>query len=315
MLDEIINWLAYGSLFFGVVAAYLQINKLWQRKHLPDVAESISISGVMVESIPLLFFGIYFIKEGELIGIIDSIIWLICAGFFVMMGSGLWVRGQRDKGFWSLALGSVRRERKEISALAKQMIYPSAAPELIAVLTKMAVVDGELSTHEVALIQPFVTEWGLEVDWDQLQPAADKSSSSRIIEVQGAVDSYLAKSPPHSQAAQLKELLTLLINADDSVASEEQTAFAEVSGLIDQYLAEEDELQPGFEVLIAPQNPEQEAAVMHLLKNVSTRSDAGGKGFSVGSYFSQDYAELVCLEYRELGFFTVVMERETAQSL
>jgi hypothetical protein len=38
MLEQIVNWLAYGSLGIGAIAAYLHLNKIWPRKHIPEVA-------------------------------------------------------------------------------------------------------------------------------------------------------------------------------------------------------------------------------------------------------------------------------------
>lgn len=40
--------MAYGSLGFTVVAAYLKINKIWTRKHNAEVADSISIVGNVI---------------------------------------------------------------------------------------------------------------------------------------------------------------------------------------------------------------------------------------------------------------------------
>ena len=115
MLESIINTLAYGSLLFAAAAAYLQLNKLWARKHVAEVAESISIPGILVESIPLFFFGLYFLFKGELLGIIDSIIWLTSAILVTMIGAGFWVKGQRRMGFWRLMINSMSRERAEIT--------------------------------------------------------------------------------------------------------------------------------------------------------------------------------------------------------
>jgi hypothetical protein len=72
LLEKIINLLAYGSLLFAAAAAYLQLNKLWTRKHLAEVAESISIPGILVESIPLFFFGLYFLFKGELLDVLQK---------------------------------------------------------------------------------------------------------------------------------------------------------------------------------------------------------------------------------------------------
>lgn len=79
MLDTIINALAYGSLLFAATAAYLQLNKLWSRKHIEEVADSVSIPGILVESIPVFFFGLHCINKGEIPRTIDSLIRLISA--------------------------------------------------------------------------------------------------------------------------------------------------------------------------------------------------------------------------------------------
>ena len=62
MLEQLVNWLAYGSLLVGATAAYLHLNKLWSRKHIQEVADSISISGTLLEAVPILIFGFYFLN-------------------------------------------------------------------------------------------------------------------------------------------------------------------------------------------------------------------------------------------------------------
>ena len=307
MLETIINTLAYGSLFFAASAAYLQLNKLWARKHLSEVAESISIPGILVESIPLFFFGVYFLFKGELLGIIDSVIWLISAVLVTMIGSGFWVKGQRRKGFWKLVKGSISRERSELTVMAREFMNPSSAPQLINVLTSMAAVDGNVDPREAELIQPFADEWNLSIDWDAIPVAT--SSNSRIVETQETLMTYLDTTPPHTQVAHLLEVLQLLINADEDCSSEEQLAFAEISGQIRQYLSA-DPVKEAFSVVIAPQDEQQDEAIRLMLKNVEVHAYAGGKGYTVGSFFSRDYAEIICAEYRSLGFFTVVMQEQ-----
>ena len=107
MLDEVINYLAYASLLMGAISAYLYLNKLWSRKHLPEVASSISIPGTILEVIPTLIFGIYYFVNMELVGILNSTIWTISALGFIFVGSGFWVQGQRRAGFWRLAWRSI----------------------------------------------------------------------------------------------------------------------------------------------------------------------------------------------------------------
>ena len=88
---------------------------------------------------------------------------------------------------------------------------------------------------------------------------------------------------------------------------EEQTAFDEISGSISQYVDDET-ITKGFTVVIAPQDDQQDEAIRLMLANVESHTYAGGKGYTIGSYFSRNYAEIICTEYRVLGFFTVVMD-------
>jgi hypothetical protein len=305
LLETIVNTLAYGSLLFAIAAAYLQLNKLWSRKHLPEVAASISIPGILVESVPLFFFGIYFLYKGELLGIIDSVIWLIFAVAITMIGSGFWVKGMRKKGFWHLVMSSMASERAEIATIATALVSPSSAPLLIKVLTRMAAVDGDIGQREVELIQPFADEWNLEIDWDTIP--VDASENVRIVATQQAVNEYLVTSPGNSQVAQLLDVLQLLIDADEIRSSEEQLAFDEISGQINQYLSD-DPVRESFTVVIAPQDDKQDEAIRLMLKDAQVHDFAGGKGYIVGSYFSHNYAEIICAEYRSLGFFTVVLD-------
>jgi tellurite resistance protein len=305
LLETVITALAYTSLLFAAVSVYLQLNKLWSRKHIEDVADSVSIPGVLVEAIPLLFFGLYFLQKGELLGIIDSVVWLFAAMMVVMIGSGFWVKGKRKKGFWQLVRDSVSKERAEITTLARQAVHPAAASKLLDVLTTMAAVDGVIDARERSVIEPFASDWNLTVDW------FDRESSgplkNRIIRVQEAVANYLVTTPPKSQAGHLLDILRAIIEADDEISEDEQTAFDEVSGALSQYLSEH-EIEAAYQVLIAPQDTAQDEAIETMLSGVESHRYAGGKGYTVGHYFSRAYADVVCGEYRAMGFFTVVVE-------
>ncbi len=306
MPDSLITALAQLSLLFAATAAYLQINKLWQRKHLPAVAESISLSAILVKLVPLSFFGFYFLSKGEIIGIVDSSIWLVTGIVIAMIGAGFWVPGKRSRGFWRLAMSSLRKERSELSHLARQVLHPSASRQLLDVLTAMALVDGELDPREQRLIQPFVDEWGLELDWSQLITQQQESRSARLVRVRQALTRYLEASPSKAQVGHLGDVLKMLIDADATRSDEESLAFDEVSGMLASYLADGDS-GTTYAVVIAPQDQAQDEAIGLLLKDVNPREYAGGRGYPVGRFHSTRYAEFICSQYRAMGFFTVVI--------
>jgi uncharacterized tellurite resistance protein B-like protein len=305
MLESIVNYLAYGSLVFAVVSAYLQTNKLWQRKHIPEVADSISIPGIAVEAIPLFFFGIYFLVKGEVVGIIDSAIWLTTTIIFILIGSGAWVRGKRGAGFWSRVGSAVASERKEMGALAKALIQPSAREQLVELLQSLAEVDGEVSERETELIHQFASDWGLSISLEQAQPSSNLSA--RLLKVSRSLRKYLQTSPPSQQVAHIEELMQILVNADGTCHEDEKIALEELQGLIASYLSDETST-PDYHVLVAPQSQEQIESLTVLMDESAQHDGAGGRGFTVGMFHSRSYAETICQEYRRLGYFTVITD-------
>ncbi len=305
MLETIVSYLAYASLGFALVSAYLQTNKIWQRKHIPEVADSISIPGIAVESIPLVFFGAYFLVKGEIVGLIDSVIWLTTTCILVLIGSGTWVRGRRGKGFWRRVRSSVASEKQEMGALAKALFRPSGRRQLLDLLQALAEVDGEVSEREVELIRHFSDEWGMSFAPRESRP--ESALSSRLIKVSRALRAYLQTSPPSQQVIHIEELLHLLVDADGRSDDSEVTAMEEVKGLIAQYLSEDETVAP-FHVLVAPQSQDQIQSLSMLIDESALHTGAGGQGFTVGLFHSRRYAEAICNEYRRLGYFTVITD-------
>ena len=168
-MDSTLAVMAPVSVLFAITAAYLQVNKLWQRKHLLEVAESISLAGILVKLFPLTFSAVYFLSKGDFFGILDSTIWLTAAIVIALIGSGFWVPERRGTNIWQLARNSLHRERGEVTVMARELINPESSRELIDVLTSMAIVDGELDNREIDLIDPFVEDWGVVVDWESLR--------------------------------------------------------------------------------------------------------------------------------------------------
>ena len=99
--------------------------------------------------------------------------------------------------------------------------------------------------------------------------------------------------------------------ADEEVADEEHVAFGEASRVLQHYLQASDQ-EPTYQVLIAPQDVAQEEAVELMLAGIEPHDYAGGKGYTVGHFYSRAYADVMCQEYRAIGFFTVVVDESLA---
>ena len=87
MFKAFISAMAYASLGFSFAAAYLKVNKIWKRKHISEVANSVSIVGNVLDIIPLTFFALNFMFAAQWQGLIDSVLWIVAGFVTVMIGA------------------------------------------------------------------------------------------------------------------------------------------------------------------------------------------------------------------------------------
>ena len=302
--ESYIGIVAYASLGFTVAAAYLKINKIWKRKHSAEVADSVSIVGNVVYIIPLSFFALNYVFMAHWQGLIDSMIWITSGIIYVLIGSRLWVQSHRHKTFWTRLKEVLKLERSEVGDLAKSFFSPSGGDIILEILAHFAYIDRKLTAREQEFIQYFVDTWHMKFDWKEHRKLAVDEQPVSFIKTRDEVERYLQTSPPLKQVAQLIDVLHVLVKIDDSVSAQEELILQEVDGLLLNYVTDSDE-RARFAVVIAPQNDEQDTAIAALLPDVEKTEVAGGSGYMVGSYYSQDYADVICNQYRALGFFTI----------
>jgi uncharacterized tellurite resistance protein B-like protein len=293
----------------GTASAYLTVNKLWSRKHIPDVAASISIPGTILELIPTFIFGLYYFVNAERVGFIDSIIWVVVATFTILIGSGFWVQGQRGAGILNLVWRSVRSEREELGNLAQSLLHPGSSRPLVELLQRLAEVDGEVSEKEIALITEVAEKMNVKLS---IAPrTVTDARTKRLLRARDALQRYLMTSPPLKIVEKLQYLMHQLNIADGHEHEDEKHAFDELNGAILSYLDGSVEM-PVFRVLIAPQSEDQISRIVDLLADAKLHGDAGGRGITAGEFHTREYADTVCNEFRDLGFFCVVTDEVAA---
>ena len=301
-LESVVRFLVAIGVVIAAVSNYLIINKLWKRKHLKDVAESVSISAALLglfTAIPLLIQGAVYDRTPmpalkTAIGIVTGIV-------FVMIGSGMWVRGNRETPFRQLLLRALRLEKKESGDLIKAIGRPKGASKILDILELMAKLDRHVHESEIALLNQFASDW--KIDRPNLT-AGRVLEDSTLLEVRKAVEDYLALQPPHEQAAHLLDVLNLFVKADDDVSHEERVVIEEVNGQIQTYVGGDTVDRQTYEVVIVPQSAQQFEAVEAIIPGAAVSERRGGKVISVGTFYSHDYAEAVCQKYIALGLFT-----------
>lgn len=306
-----IGVMAFLSLGFSAAAAYLKLNKVWKRKHHAEVANSVSIMGNVIDLIPLTFFALNYMIVMQWQGFIDSVIWIVAGAVSILIGSGFWVPENRKKSLWTEFKEALKLEKSEVGHLASSFFRPSSADIVLDILAHFALVDRELEEREKALIESFADAWHVDIDWDAHQSLADLDQPVSLVRTRDTVVRYLKTSPPSEQVVQLIDVLESLVNVDDKVSESEALILQEVNGLLANYVEKGDE-PATYTVVIAPQNEEHDVAISTLLPNARKIPVAGGSGYVVGSYHSQDYADMICDQYRALGFFTVDMPVQPA---
>jgi len=311
LFKSYISIMAYASLGFSFAAAYLKINKIWQRKHIEEVASSVSIMGNVFDIIPLTIFSLNFLLAAQWQGLIDSMLWIFAGMISVLIGSGLWVQSNRGKSFWTRLKESLKLEKSEVGHLATTFFRPSAAKLILDILARFAYIDQDLAAREQELIQSFANTWHLDINWEEHRKLADLDQPVGLVKTRDNVARYLNTSPPAEQVAQLIDVLHALVKIDENVSDQEELILDEVHKFMLGYIDNTD-VRANYTVVIAPQNRNQDAAIAALLPDVQKVEIAGGLGYRVGSFYSQDYADVICDQYRALGFFTIDLMGDAA---
>lgn len=303
-----IEFLVAIGLVIALVSNYLIINKLWKRRNVREVAESVSIAAALLglfNTIPFLF--LFLFVNHSPAGTLKTLIGIVTGVVFVLIGTGLFVPELRERGFRSLFMRALNLERKESTDLIRQFVQPKGAEHILRLLHQLASVDGQIDEREYQMIRAFAKEWRLA------EPAAEGGDAQAdLITLRKSLEDYLAVRPPAKQVGQLRDVLQVLAESDTRVTWQESVALEEADGMLRQFIAGEDAGMLLHEVLIVPQSDRQIEAVRTLLPGRDEKMLRGGRVFSVGHYFSPRYAEFVCQKYIALGLFSTVTPVEQA---
>ncbi len=306
-LRAVVDFFASISLIISLVTLYLSWNKTWGVKHERAVAESVSLSANLIYLIPSLFATLNEVWSGVTWQTgVEYVMGYAEIVFFMLIGLGWWVTGERQKGFWRLLKENLRTERQRLGDLAKSLIRPTNAGNILDLLTHLALIDETLESKEKQFIQAFAEAWAIELDWAAMAQRPRPAGPAKYTHLRRAVADYLATTPPPEQALQLADVLNKLVNADAQIAEAETLIVSELTGLLERYAGADG--QTVYEVHLVPLNREQADAMTLAFPQMDQRALHGGEVFVAGAYFSRPYAELIRRQYVALNFYTAVVE-------
>jgi hypothetical protein len=313
LFEKIIDFFLWISIGMSILQLYLRANKIWKRKWDKEVAESQSIFGLSLLLLNCSIWIISYIIKQDYESIIDTSIIMIEASIFLLIGTGLWVKGQKRLGLWNLIKQSLRLERKEANYLIKRFFKPQNAEVIISILHQLAMIDEELDSKEKELITAFAKEWNIDYSTEKLNKERLKGTENNYIRLRNSLIDYLDREPPVEQVAQLKDMMTELINADDKITEEEELITSELMGIIETYLKKDENIKI-YHVIIVPQKQEDEETIKQLLPDSVKVQAAGGVAYSIGSFYSYNYADMICKQFRKKKLFTIVHSFEEEEN-
>jgi len=303
LLNKIIAALVASALLFSVFQFYLKLNKVWKRRGISEVAESISIVASLlgfVTLVPFLLNSILISQDYP--SAIKYILGLILATVFTLISMGYFVAENRDKNFFRILINALSAEKDESTDLLSAMLRPHGANKIIEILTQLAAIDDDVAKEEIDLINEFAERWGISIPELKI---GKPEKVTNLLELKDLVQSYLDEKPDVEVAQNLVDLINMMAEADDEVTEEEAMAVGEFTGMIAHYVSQEEGGSvDAYEVAIVPQNDEQSESVKELLMTKNSVKKRGGEIFIVGTFYSEDYASAVCDKYISLGLYT-----------
>ncbi|MEO9853012.1 MAG: hypothetical protein ABJH72_15960 [Reichenbachiella sp.] len=304
MFQQLIHFLAYGAVLFSVVEVYLTLNKLWSRKHIKEVADSISISARATGMIPGSIFTLNFFFEQQWQGFVDGAIWLGASVVQILVAGGIWVAGNKRHHWLSLIGRSIGHETKEVFNLAKYIFQVESRNKVIDLLAATALTDKILKENEKNFVETLADDWEIDISWDKLMSRFKRADVSALFNFSIEMRKYLELNPGKKEVKLLLELIQELSDQSGHSRPENQYIIDEVGEAFRHYPSTN--YDDYFQVQIVPQEKEQHERLQ--ASGAEMRSEYIGSGFTyvLEPFFTRNFADHVVSEFEALGYFAAV---------
>ena len=109
-IEYVITSLAVVGLALSAVIAYLKVNRIWARKHIREVSESVSVAAALLSLFTTVPFLLKFIViDHDYVAAGKFVVSLLVFVVFFLVGVGYWVKREERQGLWRL----MRRRRAQ----------------------------------------------------------------------------------------------------------------------------------------------------------------------------------------------------------
>ncbi|SVC64749.1 uncharacterized protein METZ01_LOCUS317603, partial [marine metagenome] len=161
---KLIALLVTSALLFSFFQFYLKLNKVWKRRKIIEVANSISIVASLLGFATLIpFLMNSLIITGDYASGAKYILGIVLATVFSLISVGYFVDENRGVGFFTLLGRALKSEGKESGDLISDMLRPKGARKIIDILRMLAAIDDDIAQEEIDLIKQFSDKWDIDI--------------------------------------------------------------------------------------------------------------------------------------------------------
>ena len=124
LIKKLITILVGSALFISIFQAYLKVNKVWKRRKIPEVADSISIVASLMGFavlFPFLLNSLLISNDYPAAG--KSTIGLFLAALFSLISVGYFLEKNQGKGIFRLIVDALVAEKSESTDLILSLIH------------------------------------------------------------------------------------------------------------------------------------------------------------------------------------------------
>jgi hypothetical protein len=278
---------ALGIVIYGM-RRFLVLRKYWQYRHEQVATESISVLARILSLGAALPFLIKFVLvDKNVLLTAKELVDVTITGSILLIGTGLWLKANRGINPIRLLLRAVQQERREA-------LHTDEDDETRKILARILhLIERHFSADQKEFYKEFATKWHL--------PTIENEETD-IESIIYLVDEYLALKPPIEQAAQLKDLLSLIFwSQNDNF--DELTVAEDVIKILQNYVGYDHQ---SYELVIVAQNSEHSVKLDTMLQSIVFQPRNGGAAYVLGKYHSKRIAEVLSLHFVKQDLFSIV---------
>ena len=295
-----------------IVRTYFNINKSWSRKHIAEVADSISIysEGIGLITISVGFLLSVYHLDAAVFGFLLP---LMAVVYTNLLGIGYWVNNGLT--FKQKFKRAIKMNGKETATIIKDVMNPSGVKKIYEILCEVALVDKVVKPREERLLKIFAEQYHL--NYDEIIKSltlkhSTQSTTTTMYNLKKEIDGYLNTSPPKNIVTLLQDLIVQVIKSDNEVSREEEILNAEINVAFVAYLTDYAQKPVKYNLIVVPQSKDDEVTVLGVNDKLVKAPDGlfGTKtAYIIDSFNSESLAELVREDYVKLFNCFVTVEK------